>query len=93
MKATTFSFTCAINHLHHPGKVAKKCWKIGCKNLIIQSQKTEVEHVVPDMSSGNVQYRNRKRENRVVLQILRQSGSGRLYEHNGSAFPAFSSRD
>ena len=42
MKATTFLFTCSINHLHHPSKIKNKCLKIRCHNLIIETEKTKV---------------------------------------------------
>jgi len=42
MKATTFLFTCSINHLHHPSKIRNKCLKIRCHNLIIETEKTIV---------------------------------------------------
>lgn len=42
MKVTTFSFTCKINHLHNPHKIRKKCLKVRCHNLIIESEKRMV---------------------------------------------------
>lgn len=75
-KTVTFLFTCMINHLHNPHKIRKKCLKIRCHNLIVESRKMEVRHVLPSVSSSDVQYRHRERGNSVVLRALRENGSG-----------------
>lgn len=69
-RATTFSFTCRINHLHNPHKIRRKCLKIRCYNLIIKSEETEVTRVLSPLSSRDAPYRDREGEDGVVLRMV-----------------------
>lgn len=67
MRATTFLFTCKINHLHNPHKIRRKCLKIRCANLIIESMRTEVPHVVPSLSTRDAPNWHGEGKDSVVL--------------------------